>query len=364
MSNNKLIRKTAYSWGTFFLAVVFSFSALLFGCASAPPVADNSVRNFFLSGKVSLEGKGASGAEVLLYDPLFHLPPALPPFAKTLTDDNGDFSFDVPEGVYLAVARKDDMFSFYGRNPVRLTTDTRGLALPLLPIHGAAKKEAKPDEEGITGRVMQNGVPVLGAQVFAYLHASRGLRGPGYGASEPTGMDGTYSINLPPGTYFIAARQRGGKWTTGTLRPGDLFGVLPVFPLVISPGEQIVADFETIEVPSRKQMSKLRGAFAKISGRIIDGKGRPLPGMRAALYANAQLFDRPLAASEPADEEGRFFLETPLSGTFTLGARQFLGGPPQSGELVGFYEGEDGVMITVELDKHLSDLDIIVQNVP
>jgi len=348
------------------LAFFVFISIFISACASAPTkTEEDQNRTFSLSGKVSVNGKGVGGAEVLLYDPLFHLPPMIPPYASAISDENGDFTFEAaPEGVYVVVAKKDDLFSFYGRNPVRLVSDVKGLALPLLKSYEIKKTEIKEgEEEGISGRVFWDGKPVMGAQVFAYLHTSRGLRGPGYAASELTGMDGSYSLDLPPGTYFVAARQR-ERYVMGSLKPGDLFGVLPVFPLVVAEGERVSADFETVEVPTREKMSRIRGSFAKLSGRILDENGRPIQNMRAALYANAQLFNRPLAASEPSDEQGRYYLETPLSGEFTLGARQFLGGPPQPGELIGLYRGDDGSIITLKLNKHLSDVDIIVQNTP
>lgn len=342
--------------------------AVLAGCAAtapvpeaAPPSAPGHLR---IEGKVSLGGVGAEGAQVLLFAPHFHLAPEGRPQARVTSGPDGAFRLEAPPGSYLLLARRGELFSYFGRNPVRLAGPLTGVHLPLVPTHAVKRTACGPGGERLEGRVLDGGEPVAGAQVFVYLDAAKGFRGPGYALSEPTGRDGAYAVPLPPGTYFAGARLRAGGPKTGTLEPGDRFGVLPEFPLLLREGECVRADIETVEVPGRDQQSRFQGRFARLEGRILDADGRPVPGVRACLYETPHLLDRPAVVSEPTGPDGRFVLETPLSGLLYLGAREALGAPPVPGERVGFYRGPRGPALEVVPGGRLGDLTVVLQVTP
>ncbi len=342
--------------------------ALLAGCASLSPAPlpppDPVPSGPAAEGRVTRDGVGVPGAEVLLLDPQFHLAPERPPVARGATGPEGHFRLSVPDGTYLVLARGPSAFAYFGRNPVRVSGPVSGIHLPLLPAPAATREPSGAAGEGVRGRVLHGGQPVEGARVFAYLDAARGLRGPGYAVSEPTGTDGAYLLPLPPGTYFLAARFRPGGWRAGNLAPGDYFGAFVDFPAVVGEGEALRGDIETVAVPSREQMGRFHGAFVQLSGRVVDGQGRPLAGFRACLYPNPQLLDRPLALSEPTGPDGSFALEVTEAGTAYLGAREELGGPPVPGERVGFYRGPQGARLDLTPGDRRSGLVVVVQEVP
>jgi len=314
-----------------------------------------------MSGKVSLDGSGVPGAEVLLYAPLFYLPPVQSALVQTLSGEDGEFRLEAPSGTYLVVARRGEHVAFFGRNPVRHSGPTEGVHLPLVPAHGVTRTPAATEEGGLQGRVLHNGRPIAGARVFVYLDPARGFRGPGFAVSEPTTADGRFQVALSPGTYFAVARYRPQGWRSGGLEPGDQFGVLSELPLVLSQGEQADVVIETVEVPSREQMARFHGRKSLLSGRVVNQDGVPLAGFRAALYDNPQMLDQPRTVSEPTGADGEFALETDLSGTLYLGARENLGGPPALNERVGFYRGPDGAGLTLAPEQQRQGLIIVVQ---
>jgi hypothetical protein len=314
-----------------------------------------------VSGKVSWNGAGVAGAEVLLYAPQFFLPPVQPPVARTRSGPGGTFELPAPPGRYLLVARQEGRFAFFGRNPVRLTHPVGGVNLPLVAVSPTVRREASPGGAVLEGRVLHAGEPVADARVFVYLDPARGFRGPGFALSDPTDAAGRFRIPLSPGTYFAVARHRPRGWKTGGLEPGDRYGVLPELPLVLHEGERAAVTIETVEVPSRERMARYQGRSSVLRGRIVDPDGAPLSGLRACLYDNPRMLDQPLAVSEPTGPDGRFTLRTDRAGTLFLGARVSLGGPPGLDEPVGFYRGPDGSRLQLDPEQTLAELTIVVQ---
>ena len=304
---------------------------------------------------------GIASATVLLYDPLFFLPPVRPAVGTARSGEDGRFQLAAPAGSYLLVARLGDHFSFFGRNPVRLSRPIGNINLPLVPAYTTTRSAVEAGNEGIKGRVLHAGEALAAARVFIYLDPARGFRGPGYALSEPTEEDGRFHIPLPPGTYFVVARHRPRGWKTGGLEPGDHFGVLPELPLILAQGERADLTIETVEVPSQEQMARYQGRSSVLSGRVVDQHGRPLSDLRACLYSNPQMLDRPLAVSESTGSDGRFSLKTDQTGTLYLGARETLGGPPGLNERVGFYRGPAGSVLELTPEQRREDLTIVVQ---
>ena len=335
-------------------------AVILAGCAAAPRHGPPPAA---LEGRVSWQGRGLAGAEVVLLPARWDPAGDPEPVARARAGPAGEFALSPPPGVYLVLARAPGRFAYFGRNPVRLRDRLSGLNLPLVPVHPVTRIPVRPGGERIEGRVLTGGRPLPGARVFAYLDPDRGLRGPGYAMSEPSGPDGSFVLPLPPGTYFVAARLRHGG-LRGTLHPGDRFGVLPRFPLRIAEGEAFRVDIETVEIPSAERMARFRGGFATLTGRIVDAGGRPVPGIRACLYTNPQMLDRPAAVAEPSGPDGSFVLTTPLAGTFYLGAREVLGAPPAPGERVGFYRGPRGTVLEVRPGERIEGLRVVVMGVP
>jgi hypothetical protein len=111
-------------------------------------------------------------------------------------------------------------------------------------------------------------------------------------------------------------------------------------------------------------MTRFRGNFSQISGHIVDREGSPISGLRACLYRDVQMLDRPFVVSQPTGPDGAYVIRNVLAGSYYLGARETLGGPPAPGERVGFYHGPQGTRIRVELGVNLEGLALVVQVVP
>jgi len=157
-----------------------------------------------------------------------------PAYARSeATGTDGSFTLNLPEGDYIAVARKRQGQETVG--PV-VAGDHRSDFIQLQVRNGMVKQsfvaplkvgderrlseEAASSKTGIAGLITDaDGQPVTGARVQVYDHVQMSER-PKF-VSEKTGPDGRYLIYLPAGgTYYLAARDKFG----GPPKLGDLYG--------------------------------------------------------------------------------------------------------------------------------------------
>lgn len=160
-----------------------------------------------------------------LYGPAFAVSPP--------TGLDGAFDMELPDGDYVAVARRHQDGSAAG--PV-VAGDNRSEFLKVTVKGGAVEMtvvapvkigdqrqlSAAPatGRTGLAGQILDSdGKPVEGARVHVYDHVQMSER-PKF-VSEKTGPDGRYQIALPAGgTYYLAARDKFG----GPPKLGDLYG--------------------------------------------------------------------------------------------------------------------------------------------
>jgi hypothetical protein len=205
--------------------------AMLAGCSSEPkggaaPAAGGQGR---LKGQIvaPLEGVSLSvykpGTD--LYGPAFAVSPP--------TGPDGSFELELPDGDYVAVARKRQDGAAAG--PI-VAGDNRSEFLKVTVKGGTVEMtviapvkvgdqrrlagDAAVSKTGLAGRVLDSdGKPVEGARVHVYDHVQMSER-PKF-VSEKTGPDGRYQLALPVGgTYYLAARDKFG----GPPKLGDLYG--------------------------------------------------------------------------------------------------------------------------------------------
>ncbi|WP_305043566.1 hypothetical protein [Geoalkalibacter sp.] len=287
-----------------------------------------------------------------------------PPHLAAPTAKDGLFALNLPaEGEYYLVAQGGGWFSFYGRNPVRVTAE--GLS----EIHLGLVREQEPafaqdrfQQEGVIGQVLLNGKPVADALVYVYLDPSGRFKGMGYGILGPTDAEGMFSSPLMPGSYYFLVRKRQQPTAVGPLQAGDLIGYWHGNPLRIEPGKPSRIAISLLEVPGK--VDELQGSLFgrnSIEGRVLDKNGKPVAGMRVLLYEDPQMLNRPLFVSQPTDADGRYVLSFPYEGRFYVGARSTIGGAPEPGELVGAFAGTPDFTIRVEAGAHLKDIDIRVE---
>ncbi len=357
---------------------------LLSGCAATPPT---------LSGPAEEGGGGAKVGKVVVRTTFREIPiPGArvewrrtvdggkePPAAVAATDRDGIASFAFPTGRYFLIVhwRKDkdyarpvatgDRHAYFGGNPVYVGRGSiREVFINLEEVVDAPSKVmGPPGGTGVSGILGSNGLPVAGGRVYAYLNADKEFRDLGFAMSAPTGEDGAFVLDLPPGRYFIVARNRTGGAVAGPMRKGDQFGFFAANPVTVDPGRYTPVVIPVTRLKGRNQPACSGGSpdSASIEGRILDRTGRPRKGVYAALYDNPDLLGRPVFISETTGEDGRYRMPVPVPGTYFLGARSGYGGAPAPGDLYGRYEGNPEHAVIVKEEGSLAGIDIVVNEV-
>jgi len=301
------------------------------------------------------------------------------PAAVRVTDAKGVATVSLPPGRYFLLARwrgdgdysrpnaPGDRFAYFGGNPVFLHAGSAGelhigleeISLPPPPLPG------EPPGTGVAGLVRESGGPVEGAHVFAYTRTESGFRDLGFAVSSPTGEEGGFLLDLPPGTYYLVARKRASGGLAGPLRKGDSFGWYPDNPVAVEQGRRtrVVIPATRLKLRNIPAYSRDYAAPSFIEGRILDPNGFPRKGVYAALYDNPDLLNRPLFLSDVTGPDGKFRLPVPLPGRYYLGARSGYGGSPGPGDLYGRYEGTPDHAIVVREGDRLTGIDIVVREV-
>jgi hypothetical protein len=339
----------------------FLLGALLCACSLSPLVNASQPR---LSGKVSLHSQGVSAIEISAWPANVTALSGKAPYRTNSTAEDGTFSLTLPTGEYYLLAKGKGLFSFYGRNPV--TIPPQGLIdlkIGLVPLPDTPQIATAGIEEGVSGTIVHDGAPLSGAVVYAYTDLSSNLKGMGYTVSAPSDAEGRYELPLPAGSYYLLARMRqGGGMAMGPLRSGDYIGYAPENPVRVSSGRVTLLSIPVLEVPEKIDLlsSSLFGQTS-LRGQIFDQAGQPVAGVRAILYSDPQMFNRPDYVSQPTDEQGIFVLSFPHGGTYYLAARLQLGGAPAPGELYGTYDGTPDHSLKIETGERKENIIVKVE---
>lgn len=298
------------------------------------------------------------------------------------TGADGVASAELPPGRYFLLAhwRQDadygrapkagDRFAFFGGNPVILSAGPpREIFVALSEVPPPPPPAAGEDAAtgGVAGVVLGDGEPLSDAHVFAYLRTESAFRDMGFAASAPTGTDGSFFLDLPPGRYWLVARKRASGSVAGPLRKGDSFGYYPSNPVEIAEGAlspaRLAIPASTLRLRNAPSYSADAKASSFIEGRILGADGKPRSGVYAALYDNPDLLNRPLFLSDVTGDDGHYRLPVAVPGVYYLGARSGYGGSPSPGDLYGRFEGNAGHTVTVREGDRLTGVDLVVSEV-
>ncbi len=340
----------------FFLLILL----LLPGLAGLPA---NPAFAATVSGKVTVKALPAAGVRVEAYPVGGSTLTGPAPYRSNVSTGDGLFALELPPGTYYFLARGDELFAYYGRNPV--TVPAAGLAemnLGLVSRHPPAPGREPQTATGLLGRVGTGEGPLTGAVIYVYTDLTSDLKGMGLAMTAPTDAQGIFEVQLPPGTYYLVARQRRSGGFAGPLQAGDYIGYYPENPVRVTEGEVIRVAIPMLEVPEKvdRLAASLFGQTS-IHGRIVDRQGRPVQGVRAFLYDDPQMLNRPLYVSQPTGEDGTFVLSFPRGGDYYLSARNALGGAPAPGELFGTYDAAADHVVRVETGQALTGIEIVVE---
>jgi len=340
-----------------FYLLLFLVLPLLWGCsAHSPPRVP-------VSGRVAMEGHALDGLRVGAWPADKHSLAGRPAYLSAPSASKGAFRLDLPPGRYYLMHQSTELFGYYGRNPISVTAQgLEGVNLALVHAEASAPKEPTAVRTGVLGQVTHRGEPLAGAMVHVYLDLSDDLKGMGYLMAGPTDGDGIFQLELSPGTYYLVARSRRQGSSTGPLEQGDFLGYYPGNPVRLDEGELVRINLPVLEVPAavKTYADQLFGS-TRIRGRILDKQGRPLAGMRALLYKDPAMLDRPLYVSQPTEADGQFVLSFPEGGTYYLSARSALGAAPAPGELYGTYDGSLDHALEIETGELIESIEMRVE---
>jgi hypothetical protein len=333
----------------------------IYACATAPEVATNT---YTLNGKTRYQGKSLSSGEVLL----IRAEPGGTVY-KAAIGEEGVFNIDLPPGPYLLMGSGSDpvsgkdLFAFWTNNPVQLYGDIPDPVI--LPFVTATATPQIIEGQGIRGRVLLEGKPVIGAVVAIFLDANGDFHGLPFQESTPTGVDGKFYLDAQPGKYFVLARSKAsGNPYQGPLLKGDQAGFYPHNPVVLRTGQGLVLDIPTAQVNRpRGEGSLAHGESIIVQGQVTIVTGEAAHNVRVVLYNVPEMLGRPAFISSPTDDHGSFRLEVSRSGKFYAAARSVIGRPPETGELMGFYDGTEDHSLTLQWGDRLEGVDIVVREI-
>ena len=204
---------------------------------------------------------------------------------------------------------------------------------------------------GVRGVVLQqDGSVATGAFVYAYRTARHGLRGPAdFGVRVE--RSGEYFLDLVEGEYHLVARLRQSGADAGPPRPGDAWAIHPHNPVMVEEGKTALIDFtlQSGSVPRQVRKGSLTTGDTGFSGQLVDPDGRPFAGAIVLAYRTADFHRMPDLTSTPADEDGRFTLFVPESGSYCLAARTQTRGQPRAGEPYGVLDDNCRTAVSGEL---------------
>ncbi len=221
-----------------------------------------------------------------------------------------------------------------------------GVLLACAPIaqHQASYSDGA-GSSGVTGKIFlqKDGQPLSGAYVNIYPSHAPNLLGPSSYISSPTAADGNYSIEVPPGSYYIVARKRASGLATGAISPGDYFSEDARMLVEIKAGKLALIDLPMVYMNAPMFFKQGGGVLATeqgIRGVLTDAQDKPQAGAFAIAYSNSDIKRLPDFASSLSNEKGEFTLYLPKGGEYYLAARLHAWDMPRNGEPYGKYDGK------------------------
>jgi len=218
---------------------------------------------------------------------------------------------------------------------------------------------------GISGQItmLESGLPVAGAYVNVYPDTLSNLLGPSKYISSPTDSDGRFTIDAPPGNFFVVARKRSSGEPFGALSTGDLFSEHQRVRTTVVADRLSIVDLKVAPMLAPmffKRVSTEQVTATGIRGTLVDATGKPVPVSFAVAYNSDDLRRLPDHASSLSDGEGHFVLYLPQGGTYYLAARVNAWDMPRPGELYGKLGNETPTPVEVKEGTFVEDIRIVL----
>lgn len=192
------------------------------------------------------------------------------------------------------------------------------------------------DFTGVRGRAALKGEVVPGVVVLAFRDFERGLSSAPVARSRETNAEGLYALELPPGSYFLAAVRTDAP-SLAQLREGDLFCYYGGSPVRVDPGRATNVGFNLIRVEKDPPPETPSG----VSGMVYDENGRPLKDGAVYFYKSpADGFKGMPGTFARIGEDGAFRVRVRKGTFFVVVRRRETGdlfGPTEIGDSFGYY---------------------------
>jgi hypothetical protein len=223
----------------------------------------------------------------------------------------------------------------------------------------------------ISGKIMiKDGGPLSGGQVIFFNAASgpppeqeRYDRTPDFVRNIDD--DGKFSADIPEGKYYIGAVKRRSGETIGAPAEGDYtWRSLDEKgkPKAYAVEADKLLDIGTIAeaAPLKAESVVHRAVTTAIEGTVFDMDGKPVADAVVVAFINPSVQSKPLFISEKTGKDGKYLLRI-SAGTYYLRVRnQFASGPPEPGQIVGYYGEGTPAPVTIKEGEKLKDIDFKV----
>ncbi len=179
-------------------------------------------------------------------------------------------------------------------------------------------------------------------------------------------MDGTYQMDLPPGTYYLTARKRANGLNYGPISKGDYIdNAHSGTAIIVRKGKYAKCDFqmEMLMEPLFFQGATASSRITKTSirGQLLDKNGEHIPGTFAMAYDSDDMQRLPDYVSTLTDDNGYYTLYLPKGGRYWLAARFYAMKVPQEGEPFARYDGSPDHSVEIKDGEFLDGIDMVLE---
>ncbi|MBI5208063.1 MAG: hypothetical protein HY934_09800 [Candidatus Firestonebacteria bacterium] len=360
--------------------LLFVLSLILFSCSKQGKKTQEKGKSGII-GTVVYQGIGVNWAYAYVY------PTENTNFRQEFTQVSeatgtpGTFTIYVKPGKYYLVARKrwnyakvgplrtGDFDASYFNNPI-IVKENQFTEIGQIELNEIREERDKiPEGSGIKGKVIIDDKKIDDVFVYIYNNDDSQLRGPSYYLTKPVKDDGSFKINLLPGTYFLVARKRKSGSKLGPLDEGDFNSIYEKNPINVIKNEYFDAgELYLKKIDSQKLNDIKKGDIASnknlttvIKGFITNKKGEKIKNIYAFVYKDYQMVGKPLSRSLATQKDGKYEIFLKEGGIYYIGARNTFGGPLEPGDLVGSYNGTQDHLVKLKNGETLENINIVIE---
>lgn len=208
------------------------------------------------------------------------------------------------------------------------------------------------------------GEPLSGGKVFFFNEATGPLPAPEKYWRVPDRIgsldeNGGFSVELPPGRYYIGAIQKKGDTSlSGSPQVGDIYysaeNVYEVLPAIKNNLEIIRGAKLFFGIDANNE------AVTAIEGVVFDSSGKPVADVVVFAHIKSALNDGPVFVSGRTDINGVYRLRVAGAGTFYLRVSNVYGRKGvESGSVADIYGGNKSIAVTVKDREVIRGINIL-----